>query len=90
MCAVLAALAETTIRVRHDFSYGKMWGVEETYRTDAESGLRIPIAGLALDKISINSLGFRGPEIEVPKPAQTIRIAFLGASTTYSRKSHAF
>ena len=33
--------------------------------------------------IEINSLGFRGPEIAVPKPAGVLRIAFLGASTTF-------
>lgn len=30
-----------------------------------------------------NSLGFRGPEIEMPKPKGRIRIAVLGGSTTY-------
>lgn len=30
-----------------------------------------------------NSLGFRGPEIEIPKPKGRIRIALLGGSTTY-------
>jgi hypothetical protein len=34
-------------------------------------------------KIRINSLGFRSPEIPVPKPAGTIRLAFLGSSITY-------
>ena len=30
-----------------------------------------------------NSLGFRGPEIQIPKPKNRIRIAILGGSTTY-------
>mgnify|MGYP001571135475 CR=1 FL=1 len=30
-----------------------------------------------------NSMGFRGPEIEMPKPKGRIRIAILGGSTTY-------
>ena len=29
-----------------------------------------------------NNFGFRGPDISFPKPAQTVRIAFLGYSTT--------
>jgi len=33
---------------------------------------------------STNALGFRGPEIEVPKPAGRYRIVCLGGSTTYS------
>ena len=33
--------------------------------------------------ISINSLGFRGPEIVSPKPVNRLRIGFVGASTTY-------
>ncbi len=31
-----------------------------------------------------NTLGFRGPEIELPKPASRFRIVCLGGSTTYS------
>jgi hypothetical protein len=32
--------------------------------------------------MTTNAFGFRGPEIPLDKPAKTIRIAFLGASTT--------
>lgn len=32
--------------------------------------------------ININSLGFRGPEIEVPKPAESYRVLVLGDSIT--------
>lgn len=38
------------------------------------------IPGADYDHIHINSRGFRGPEIDVPKPPGTIRIAFLGDS----------
>ncbi len=83
-CVVLYALAEAGVRVRHYIKYGGLWGIEDTYVKDAESGLRIPKPNGRFGNISINSRGFRGPEIAVPKPADTIRIAFLGASTTYS------
>lgn len=33
-------------------------------------------------KIVFNQLGFRGPDIDLEKPPRTVRIAFLGASTT--------
>jgi lysophospholipase L1-like esterase len=82
--AALFSFAEVAVRVRHRIHYGNLWGVEDTYTLDAASGLRIPIAGRSFGGIRINSLGFRGPELDVPKPASTIRIAFLGSSTTYS------
>ncbi len=50
---------------------------------DPASGLRIPVPGGSFGPIHINSRGFRGPEIAMPKPASTVRIAFLGASSTY-------
>lgn len=43
----------------------------------------MPIANLRSGRIETNSLGFRGPELRVPKPPGTVRIAFLGASTTW-------
>jgi lysophospholipase L1-like esterase len=33
--------------------------------------------------VHVNSRGFRGPELELPKPASRVRLAFLGASTTF-------
>ncbi|MBL8378254.1 MAG: SGNH/GDSL hydrolase family protein [Burkholderiales bacterium] len=50
---------------------------------DASIGLRVLNAGLRTDRLSINDQGFRGPPIEVPKSAQGLRLAFLGASTTF-------
>ena len=42
--------------------------------------------------LTTNQWGFRGPEIALDKPAQTVRIAFLGASTTVGSHSlpHAY
>lgn len=82
-CVLVILLAEGAVRVRHWLKYGDMWGVEETYEVDPESGLRIPIKNSTIGPIIINSLGFRSPEIVVPKPQGTLRLAFLGGSTTY-------
>ena len=83
LCALLVALAESAVRVRHYLRTGGMWGVDRTFTIDERSGLRIPIPGLVAGPVSINSGGFRGPEIETPKPASRVRIAYLGGSTTY-------
>ena len=76
-------LAEAAIRVRQTIRYGTAATMEEYYTTDPRIGLRVPIANMAKGHISINSLGFRGPEIAVPKAPGDIRIAFLGSSTTW-------
>jgi len=59
----------------------------DVYQIDKKTGLRVPIPNKRImgkkTKIEINSLGFRGDEIAVIKPPNTIRIAVLGASTTF-------
>ena len=75
--------AEVAIRVRQTIRYGTASTIDEYYTVDPKLGLRIPIANMTKGHISINSLGFRGPEIAVPKPPATVRIAYLGASTTW-------
>jgi lysophospholipase L1-like esterase len=76
-------LAEGAVRVRQTFKYGTPATVEDYYTDDPLTGLRVPIANLSKGHISVNSRGFRGPEIAMPKPPGTVRIAFLGASTTW-------
>ena len=83
LTVLLAFAAEGLTRLRQYVKYGHLWGVQETYRVDRETGLRMPIPGGDFGAIQINSLGFRGPELAMPKPASTLRLAFLGASTTY-------
>src|SRR5690242_11836091 len=75
--------AEAAVRVRQHLKYGASAMVEDYYTVDAKLNLRVPIANLSKGRITVNSLGFRGPEITVPKPAGTVRLAFLGASTTW-------
>jgi lysophospholipase L1-like esterase len=80
---LLFGIAEAALRVRQTLKYGWSGTVESMYRLDERIGLRVPIASLNLGRLSTNSLGFRGPEIAQPKPDRTIRLAFLGASTTW-------
>jgi len=83
LVAIVVAAAEYAIRVRQTRAYGTAATIENYYTVDERIGLRVPIPNLKSGHVTTNSLGFRGPEIQVPKPAGTIRIAFLGASTTW-------
>jgi lysophospholipase L1-like esterase len=80
---VLALSAEAAVRVIQSWRHGSDLTIEELYHIDPATGLRVPVAGFNNGRISINSLGFRGPELKSPKPPNTLRIAFLGASTTF-------
>lgn len=81
--ALLLALAEGAVRVRQWVKYGSFSQMGDIYQVDKEQGLRVPVADKQSGNIKINSLGFRGPQIEVPKPVGRLRLAFLGASTTF-------
>jgi lysophospholipase L1-like esterase len=83
LVAGMFALGEIVVRVRQWVKYGMAFGIEETYTDDPVSGLRVPVAGGTFGPIRINSLGFRGPELVVPKAGSTLRIAYVGSSTTY-------
>jgi lysophospholipase L1-like esterase len=82
LCAMLAA-AEIAVRVRQQVKYGSATVLEDYWKYDPKTDLRVPVANLTTGSISVNSLGFRGPEIPIAKPAGTVRLAFLGASTTW-------
>ena len=77
------ALAEVLVRIRHTIKYGRMKNVDDTLTFDESMGLRMLTPGLVMGNIRVNSLGFRSPELTQPKPPSVIRLAFLGASTTY-------
>ena len=81
-CALFGA-AELGLRVRQKIKFGSLFRIEDTYTLDPKSGLRIPVPGGSFGGIRINSLGFRGPELKMPKSRSTLRVAFLGSSTTY-------
>jgi lysophospholipase L1-like esterase len=74
---------EGAVRLRQMLKYGSATVAEEHYTVDRSINLRVAVPNYSTARISINSLGFRGPEIAVPKPPHTVRLAFLGASTTW-------
>ncbi|HIJ84374.1 MAG TPA: SGNH/GDSL hydrolase family protein, partial [Magnetococcales bacterium] len=76
-------MVEGGVRARQWWYYGSAETLDKAYRDDEKNGLRVPVANYESRSTKINSMGFRGPEITVPKPEGTIRIAFIGASTTY-------
>ncbi|MDX1734269.1 MAG: SGNH/GDSL hydrolase family protein, partial [Halioglobus sp.] len=82
MMVGLVMAAEGLIRLRQYMKYGSASAVA-SYELHEATGLKIPTPGHVTRTIAINSLGFRGPEIEQPKPPGRLRIGFIGASTTY-------
>jgi len=81
---VLALLVvEGLVRLRQWQRYGTTNSSYYDFAEDPATGLRIPEPGSVAGPISVNSRGFRGPEIEQPKPPGRIRVAFLGGSTTF-------
>jgi len=80
---LLFAAAEGAVRLRQWLRHGAVSSFDSLYVVDPVSGLRLPRANSKLGAVSINSKGFRGPELVLPKPAKRVRIAFVGASTTY-------
>jgi len=88
LCTIVAIVllllgAEAVVRVRQHLKYGAAATLEEQFTVDPTLNLRVPVASFSRGNISINSLGFRGREISASKPPGTIRLAFLGASTTW-------
>jgi lysophospholipase L1-like esterase len=76
---------EAAMRLIEIVRFGAAGAIEkaETFHIDAETGLRLPVPGSVHGGAPISSLGFRSPEIRVPKPEGAIRLAFLGNSVTY-------
>lgn len=87
---VALALVEGLVRLRQWRRYGTTVTTYYRFAEDPVSGLRIPEPGSSVGQISVNSLGFRGPEIERPKPPRRVRVAFLGASTTFCAEASSF
>ncbi len=87
ICLLLAL--ETVLQVRSHYRYGQSvlnaFSQETLYVTDALTGLKIlrpnhVFHGTEVD-IRTNGLGLRSPSISSAKPADTLRVAVIGAST---------
>ena len=83
-------LCEAALRVRAYIRYGTL-GMsvrDPMIHFDEAADLFVPTPGYRIQgnqvNISINSLGFRGDEFTREKPHNTVRIAVLGASTTFN------
>ncbi len=92
LCVALL-IGEGALRLRAWIKYGgAAAGVRDPMVVyDPLIDLTIPRAGYEVSgkdiHIKINSLGFRGPEFAREKPPHTVRIACLGASTTFSAEA---
>ena len=82
VATVTLATLEGFVRVRHWIKYGSPTTLQ-SFVQDEKTGLRIPKASSRNGRITVNSLGFRGPEVPLTKPEGMIRLAFLGGSTTW-------
>jgi len=78
---VMLALVEGSIRLRQWFANGFSGQVVDMF--EVQNDLRVLLPNFTTRTISINSLGFRGPPLTQAKPDATLRIAFVGASTTF-------
>ncbi len=80
---LMLAISEVAVRVRQQLKYGSAATLEEQFTVDPKIRLRVPVAGFSRGHVHVNSLGFRGDELSVRKAPGTLRVAFLGASTTW-------
>jgi len=78
---IMLGLAEGAVQLRQWLSQGYSGKFSDLF--EQQGDLRVLTPGAATRTISINSLGFRGPPLTQEKPAGNLRIAFVGASTTF-------
>ena len=86
---LLVGVCEVGLRARQWVRYGSFSASvrDPMLQYDPQADLLVPRPGYEMKgarlNIRINSLGFRGDEFARQKPAGTVRIACLGASTTF-------
>lgn len=78
---IMLGFTEGTVRFRQWLADGHSGKLNDLLVQQGDLQVLLPDARTRT--ISINSLGFRGPPLAQPKPAAALRIAFLGASTTF-------
>lgn len=83
---LLLLAAEGAVRVRERVLYGSFVRAGTNFYSPGKTAplpnKGVDVAGSRM-QVHINALGFRGPEIAVPKPAGTFRVVCLGGSTTF-------
>ncbi len=75
--------AEGFVRIRQYFKHGHTGNVNSLFYRDPSLNLRVLNPNITQKNMQTNSMGFRSPELVSSKPDSTIRLAFLGASTTF-------
>src|SRR5688572_25187522 len=89
LALVLAALgAEGLIRVRAHARYGRYLDIYDLHHRLAVTNLLVPLPDLDVPfgngtRVQTDERGFRSPPVAVPKLPGTLRLAFLGASSTF-------
>jgi len=88
MLVLVLGAAEGLVRYRAHLKYGDYLDIYDIYEPHPEVDLLVPRPNLSIrfanrSQIDIDSRGFRNPEVEHPKPPATVRLAFLGGSTTF-------
>ena len=65
-----------------DFSEVGARSLRELFYVDPTTGVRRGRAGGQFRDVSLSSLGFRSPEVSLPKPEDRVRLAYIGDSIT--------
>src|SRR5262245_48253258 len=89
LLALLLALlgAEGLIRMRAHAKYGRYLDIYDLHER-LPTNLLVPLPNLDVvfgngTRIRTDEHGFRSPPVAMPKPSGTLRLAFVGASTTF-------
>ncbi|MDH3591041.1 MAG: SGNH/GDSL hydrolase family protein [Planctomycetota bacterium] len=76
-------LIEGAVRIRQYMKHGTTETTVFSNTVDEATGLMIPEPNSTTGGIRISKRGFRNADLDDPKPDGRVRLAFLGASTTF-------
>jgi hypothetical protein len=81
----LFLFGEAALRLTSTAKFGTTQSVEKTqvFYRDATTGLNLPHPGADMGIVHFSEQGFRGADLAIKKPKSTLRLAFLGSSTTF-------